>query len=62
MIDNNRLQHIIGVARKCYSIAKSHGHNEDFCKKMFMLGWCHDIGYEFDRPNYGREYAWKPLP
>lgn len=47
MISENRLKHIIGVARKAYKIAKSEGYEEWFCKKMFMLGYLHDVGYEF---------------
>ena len=46
-ISENRLHHSLGVARKCYQISVNEGHNEDFCRKMFLLGWLHDIGYEF---------------
>lgn len=46
-ITEDRLHHIIGVARKCYSLAKEQGYNEDFCRKMWMIGWNHDVGYEF---------------
>ena len=46
-ISENRLHHIIGVARKAYSIAKERGYNEDFARRCFMLGWLHDTGYEF---------------
>lgn len=46
-ISENRLHHIVGVARKAYEIAKERGHNEEFCRKCFMLGWLHDVGYEF---------------
>lgn len=46
-ISEDRLHHIIGVARKCYEISKSMGMPEDFCRRMFMLGWNHDVGYEF---------------
>ena len=46
-ISNDRLWHIIGVARKCYNIAKSEGFDEKFCRKMFVIGFNHDIGYEF---------------
>jgi hypothetical protein len=46
-ISEDRLHHIIGVARKCYSIAKEEGFSEGFCKKMFMVGRNHDVGYEF---------------
>ena len=47
MITDEKLHHILGVARKCYAIAKSNGEPEDFCRKMFMIGWMHDVGYEF---------------
>lgn len=55
-ITENRLHHILGVARKAYAIAKERGHGEEFARKMFMIGWCHDVGYEFskkptDHPN-----------
>ena len=46
-ISEDRLHHILGVARKAYSIAKDMGYNERQCQKMFMLGWLHDVGYEF---------------
>ena len=46
-ISENRLHHILGVARKAYQIAKDMGKDEDFCRKCFMLGWIHDVGYEF---------------
>ena len=46
-ISEDRLHHILGVARKAYKIAKDMGHDEDFCRRCFMLGWIHDVGYEF---------------
>lgn len=46
-ISEDRLHHIIGVARKAYAIAKQRGHSEEFARKMFMAGWLHDVGYEF---------------
>ena len=48
-ISEDRLHHIIGVARKAYSIAKDMGYDELFCYKMFMIGWNHDVGYEFSK-------------
>lgn len=48
-ISENRLHHILGVARECYSIAKTKGYDENFCKRMFMIGWIHDVGYEFSK-------------
>lgn len=46
-ISEDKLHHILGVARKCYKLAKEAGYNEQFCRKMFMIGWLHDVGYEF---------------
>ncbi len=46
-ISENRLHHILGVARKAYKIARSMDLDDAFCKKCFMLGWLHDVGYEF---------------
>lgn len=46
-ISEDRLHRILGVARKAYKIAKDMGYNENFCRKMFMVGWIHDVGYEF---------------
>lgn len=46
-ISEDRLHHTIGVARKAYSIAKDMGKDEVYCRKCFMLGWLHDVGYEF---------------
>lgn len=46
-ISEDRLHHILGVARECYSLAKEKGYDEDFCRRMFMVGWNHDVGYEF---------------
>lgn len=46
-ISDERLHHSLGVARECVSIAKFRGFNDQFCKKMFIIGFLHDIGYEF---------------
>ena len=46
-ISDNRMKHILEVARECYKIAKNQGYDEEFCERMFMLGWVHDVGYEF---------------
>ena len=48
-ISEDRLHHIIGVARKAYQLAKSMDCDEDFARKMFMVGWVHDVGYEFSK-------------
>ena len=55
-ISQKRLFHIFGVARKAYSISKSLGYDEQFSRKMFMLGWLHDVGYEFaNNSNHAEE-------
>ena len=48
-ISEDKLHHILGVARKAYRIAKEMGKDENFCRRCFMLGWIHDIGYEFSK-------------
>ena len=62
-ISENRLHHIIGVARKAYKIARDMGYNERFCRRCFMLGWMQAIGYEFsekpsEHPNVSEELLW----
>lgn len=59
-ISEARLHHILGVARKSYKIAKEMGYDERFCRRCFMLGWIHDVGYEFsekqsEHPNVSAE-------
>lgn len=47
-ITDNRLNHIISVARKCYYLAKhKYGMSEIDARKAFLMGFLHDIGYEF---------------
>lgn len=57
MIDENRLKHMIGVARRCYSLAKDEFNmDEEKARQMWLMGLLHDIGYEFmedeDIPNH----------
>ena len=48
MITESKFQHIIGVARLCYKLAKEKYHaNEEFARSMWAIGFNHDIGYEF---------------
>lgn len=46
-ITKDRTEHIIWVARRCADIAKERGYNEDIQKQAFLMGWNHDIGYEY---------------
>lgn len=48
-ISEDRLHHMLGVARKAYKIALDRGHDKTFASKMFVIGWNHDIGYEFSK-------------
>jgi len=47
MIDENRMKHMLGVARKCYQLALEDGKNEEVARTYFVMGLLHDIGYEF---------------
>ena len=46
--DEDRLNHSVSVARKMVEIAKKMGLNEASQKELFILGFNHDIGYEYD--------------
>lgn len=47
-ITSNRLEHSIAVARKCYMLAKTeYEMSEEEARKMFLMGFIHDMGYEF---------------
>lgn len=46
-MDDNRLKHSIAVARKMVEIAKSKNLNEEQIKNCFIIGYNHDIAYEF---------------
>lgn len=48
MITENRLKHIIGVARKIKLLAeKIKPNDKKYAENMFVLGFLHDVGYEF---------------
>lgn len=47
-ISEHRIKHMIGVARKCYQLAKEkYNMSEEDARKYFVMGILHDIGYEF---------------
>ena len=52
MITEDRFKHMIGVARECYKIAKEAGYTETFARQMYIIGFIHDIGYEFSSDNH----------
>lgn len=47
MITDERMKHMLGVARQCYSLAKEQGCTEAVSRDFFLMGLLHDIGYEF---------------
>ena len=46
-MDFDRLNHSVAVARKMVQIATLKGLSEDKIKDCFLIGYNHDIGYEF---------------
>lgn len=47
MIHNDRLTHSLAVARKMIEIGKTYNLKDDELKDLFILGFNHDIGYEY---------------
>ena len=46
-MDNNRILHSLGVAKKMVEIGTAKGLNSEDLEDLFTLGISHDIGYEF---------------
>ena len=46
-MDENRLRHSLAVGRKMVKIGKMQGFDDDELQELFILGYNHDIGYEF---------------
>ena len=46
-MDNDRLKHCYAVANKMIEIGKEKGLTENELEELFMLGYVHDIGYQF---------------
>lgn len=46
-MDNDRLKHSLAVARKMMEIAKSKNMSDEEIQICFLIGFNHDIGYEF---------------
>ena len=46
-MDNDRLKHSISVGRKMIEIGKELNLPNNELKELFLLGYNHDIGYEF---------------
>ena len=50
-MDNDRLKHSIAVARKMIEIGREYNLSEEELQDLFILGYNHDIGYEFSIDN-----------
>ena len=46
-MDEDRIKHSLAVASKMVEIAKKNNLNEEDIKNCFVIGFNHDIGYEF---------------
>ena len=46
-ISDDRSKHMLSVARQCYKLAKESNLDECKCRELFVIGYLHDIGYEF---------------
>lgn len=52
-MDEDRLKHSLAVARKMIEIGKLYELNENELQELFILGYNHDIGYQFgDNSNH----------
>lgn len=46
-LDKNRLNHSLSVARKMVEIGKKYNLKDKQLEEIFIIGYNHDIGYEF---------------
>ena len=52
MLNEEKIKHNVEVARLCYEISKEkYGCTEKFARAMWVIGYNHDIGYEFMNKN-----------
>lgn len=57
-ITNDRLAHMLGVARACREYSKSlFGWDDEKCEEMFLMGLVHDFAYEFVSDQRQYEHA-----
>ena len=54
-MDKDRLNHSYGVAKKMIEIALEMGLSEEKQKELFIIGFNHDIGYEFTQNGKNHE-------
>lgn len=57
MITEERLKHCLGVARQCFSQGLSHNLSYDECVQLWIMGFLHDIGYEFVPKRQHEDYG-----
>jgi len=48
-MNDDRLKHSISVGRKMVKLGKEHNLPEEDLNNLFLLGYNHDIGYEFEK-------------
>ena len=48
-MDEDRLKHSLAVARKMVEIATSLNLSDEDIKNCFIIGYNHDVGYEFTK-------------
>ena len=58
-MDEDRIKHSIAVARKMVEIAKNKNLSEKEINDCFIIGYNHDIGYEFANNKYCRRKNFK---
>ena len=46
-MDDNRIKHCYAVAKKMVELGKEKDLSEEQLKELFVLGYLHDIGYQF---------------
>ena len=46
-MDNDRLKHSYAVANKMVELGKEKGLTDEQLQELFLLGYVHDIGYQF---------------
>ncbi len=51
-MDEKRLKHSLAVARKMVEIATNKGMSEEEINNCFLIGFNHDIGYEYKKNGY----------
>lgn len=57
-ITEDRLHHMLGVARACREYSESlFGWDEEKCEEMFLMGLVHDFAYEFVSDQREHEHA-----